>query len=146
MARLRFSGKCVHNSPEMQALPSSKERWRLASARLLRPIDPATRFARRLAESRGDFHHESLAETAKCFAVRLDVPGLLGDIIIVFVDDDPASLEVAKAYSPAFDIGNFQRDPIDLRRLSGDRKKCQMGKTVFRTADRDHDPGRPEAS
>jgi hypothetical protein len=52
-----------------------------------------------------------LTEPAERWSVRLKVPGLLGDIVIVFVDDDPAALEVAEACPPDFDIGNFQRDP-----------------------------------
>ena len=43
-----------------------------------------------------DLHHEGLAEPAKVFAVGLDVPGALDDIVIILVDDDPALLEIAK--------------------------------------------------
>jgi len=41
--------------------------------------------------------------------VRPDVPGSFGDIVIVFVDNDPAALAVAKACPPALDFMNFQR-------------------------------------
>lgn len=59
---------------------------------LLRPIDASARFARRLAKGCGNPHHEGLAEPAKRLLVRPDVPGSFGDIVIVFVDNDPQRL------------------------------------------------------
>lgn len=76
--------------------------------RLLRPIDASARFARRLAKGCGNPHHEGLAEPAKRLLVRPDVSGSFGDIVIVFVDNDPAALAVAKACPPALDIRNFK--------------------------------------
>lgn len=39
--------------------------------------------------------------------MRLDIPGVLNDIMIVFVYDDPALLEISKSGPSALDIGNF---------------------------------------
>lgn len=97
-----------------------------AGFRLLRPIDASARFARRPAKGCGNPHHEGLAEPAKRLLVRPDVPGSFGDIVIVFVDNDPAALAVAKACPPALDIRNFQGDPIGLRRLGCEREKRQV--------------------
>ncbi|MBY2988827.1 hypothetical protein HF280_30700 [Rhizobium leguminosarum] len=44
--------------------------------------------------------------------MRLDVPGSLDDIVIVFVGDDPTLFEIAETGTPAFDIGNFQRAAV----------------------------------
>ncbi len=112
-----------------------------AGFRLLRPIDAPARFARRLAKGCGNPHHEGLAEPAKRLLVRPDVPGSFGDIVIVFVGNDPAALAVAKACPPALDIMNFQGDPIGLRRLGCDREKRQMRRAIIRATDGDHDAG-----
>lgn len=116
----------------------------MISASLLRSIDTTARLARSLAESCGNPHHEGFAEAAECFSVRLYVPRPFGDIVIVFVNDDPAALQVTEASPSAFDIGNFQGDPIGLRRLGRDRQWCKMGKAVIRSTDSDGDAGRPE--
>ena len=47
--------------------------------------------------------------------MRLDVPGLLDNIVIVFVYDDPALLEITKTGTPALDVGNFKGNPPRLR-------------------------------
>ena len=69
-----------------------------------------------------NLHHEGFAETAEDMAARLDVPGALGDIIIVFVDDDPASLEVAESGALALYLRDVQRHATALRRLRGGEK------------------------
>jgi hypothetical protein len=127
----------------MQALPQWKERWRFTGTGLLRPVDAAPRFARRLPEGCGDPHHEGFTEAAECFSVRLNVSRPFGDIVIIFVDDDPAAFEVAETRPPTFDIGNFQGDPISLRRLGRDRQQCEMGEAVIGATDRDYEAGRP---
>ncbi|SCB58143.1 hypothetical protein GA0061105_10467 [Rhizobium aethiopicum] len=43
--------------------------------------------------------------------MRLDVPGVLDDVVIVFVNDDPALLEISKTGPSALDIGDFQGQP-----------------------------------
>lgn len=73
--------------------------------------------------------------------VRPDVSGSFGDIVIVFVDNDPAALAVAKACPPALDIRNFQGDPIGLRRLGCEREKRQVRQAIIRVTDGDHDAG-----
>lgn len=114
---------------------------------LLRPIDASARFARRLAKGCGNPHHEGLAEPAKRLLVRPDVPGSFGDIVIVFVDNDPAALAIAKACPPALDIRNFQGDPIGLRRLGCEREKRQMRESIRRArvaTPRDRDKQSPD--
>ena len=54
-------------------------------------VDPAG-LAARLGKQSGDLHHEGFAEAAEDVLIGLDVPGALDDIVIVFVDDDPALL------------------------------------------------------
>lgn len=71
--------------------------------------------------------------------MRLDVPGSLDDIVIVFVDDDPTLFEITETGATVFDIGNFQGDPSHLGRLCGDCQKDEMGVSIARTADRDDD-------
>jgi len=51
---------------------------------------------------------------AKHRLTRFDVPGALGDIVIVFVNDNPALLEIAEPGSLALDLRNLKRKPPGL--------------------------------
>jgi hypothetical protein len=85
-----------------------------------------------------------LTEPAERWSVRLKVPGLLGDIVIVFVDDDPAALEVAEACPP----DSISETSCAIHRRAGlgrDRQKCQMDEAVVGSTRRDHDAGRTPA-
>lgn len=58
------------------------------------------------------FIMNDLLKRPKNRLMRLDVPGSLDDIVIVFVDDDPTLLEITETGAPAFDVGNFQRAAV----------------------------------
>ncbi len=57
-------------------------------------VDPAGSAAR-LGKQSGDLHHEGFAEAAEDVLIGLNVPGALDDIVGVFVDHDPALLQIA---------------------------------------------------
>src|SRR5690606_5897565 len=75
---------------------------------------------------------------------RFDVPGALGNIVIVFVDDDPAALEVAETRAPALDIRDVERNATALRRLGCDGEKGEMCQAVIRASHGYYDAGRPD--
>lgn len=86
--------------------------------RSIEAVDPAGS-ATHLCKQPGDLHHEGFAEAAEDVLTGLDVPGAFDDIVIVFVGDDPALLQIAQARALALDIRDLQSDPARLRRLRG---------------------------
>ncbi len=60
----------------------------------IEPVDPAGSAAR-LGKQSGDLHQEGFAEAAEDVLIGLNVPGAFDDIVIVFVDHDPALLHIA---------------------------------------------------
>ncbi len=106
-------------------------------------VDTPTRLPR-CGKGGRDLHYEGLAEAAKDVVSRFYVPGVLGDIVIVFVDDDPASLQVAQTGAPALDIRDVERNATALRRLGCDGEKREMGQTITRAFDGYYDAGRPD--
>lgn len=83
-----------------------------------------------------------LAETAESVSIGLDVPGTLGDIVIVFVDLNPAALQVAQAGSACFRLRNFNGGAIRLRWLRSNSKKSKVREAVLDATVRDDDAGR----
>ncbi len=81
---------------------------------LVGAIDLAAWLASRIGEKNSDLHHERLAETAKHPLPRFDVPGALGDIVVLFVNDNPALLKISHSGSLALDLRNLKRPPSGL--------------------------------
>ena len=75
--------------------------------------------------------------------MRLDVPGVLDDIVIIFIYDDPTLLEIAETSPPTLDVGNFQANPPHLRRLRGDCQKDEVRISIARATDCNDNTDRP---
>ncbi len=82
------------------------------TGRSVDPIDPVPAAPGGIGERRYDLHHERLGKTAEDILSGLQIVGTLGDIIIVFVDDDPCPLQVAEPATPAFRDGRVAAQVI----------------------------------
>lgn len=84
--------------------------WAGAAIGTLNSVQPANAASglARTCIGRRDLHHERLADPADGVALGLNVPGSLRDIVVVRIDDNPASLEIGKTGTPALNGGNLQ--------------------------------------
>jgi hypothetical protein len=118
-----------HGRPQAGA-PSGRVKENQGRKGLIQTVDASSRLPR-FGKGGRDLHHERLAEAAEDVISRFDVPRALGDIVIVFVDDDPASLEVAETGPPALDFRYVESNAAAMQRLRGDGESARCVRPSF---------------